>query len=411
MLVLVGSGGPVHASASAAGGPLLRVSTAPDRSGSIKLDHANIRGKVYITLSGDTRNVASVTFRLDDPLGQARTVDKTAPFDFAGTAASGAANPFDVATIKKGPHVVLAEMVMKDGKETNIYSRFIADTTPAPGPTTTPTPTPTGKPTPTPTTGPAPGNNCPPPPSYPTPACTGVPEGTKLTTFDGDFTASKPGQVIDGVRITGKLLVKADGVEIRNSSIAGGVSNYRSEGADYRFTITDSSVGATEGCDGYVGVGFSNYTARRVHIHNFGDGFRDSGDNILIQDSFVKLCSNPGDHSDGIQGYKGGKNVVFRHNTVDQRPTKFVGTTSPIFFADDSAGAVIADNLLAGGGYTVRMHDRKGFVFTGNRIVKDSWQYGPVNSDCAGVSWSGNTLVTISPDYRITSTTGTLACK
>ena len=423
-ITFVGANVPAHAATAATGGPILQVSMAADRNKPVNLDHARVHGKVYITLGGDTRDVASVAFRLDNPLGRVRLTEKTAPFDFAGAKADGAAKPFDTATAGKGAHVVMAEIVTKDGREINIYSRFTVDGTPAPAPSPKPSSTPTGKPTPAPspsgkpTPAPSPsgspggGRACPPPPAYPTPDCTGVPDGTKLVTVNGNFTADKPGQVVKGVRITGKLVVKADGVEIRDSEIHGGVSNYggSDDRADYRFTITDSTIGAATGCDGYVGVGFSNYTATRVHIHNFGDGFRDSGDNILVQDSFVTLCSNTDDHSDGIQGYKGGKNVVIRHNTIDQRPTRFIGTTSPIFFADESAGAVLTDNLLAGGGYTVRLHG-SGFVFKDNRVVKDSWNFGPVYSDCGGISWSGNATVAIDANYSITSTIGALPCK
>lgn len=399
------------AMAAATGGAGLVVSTRPDRANAKPLSGATVRGKVYVTQTGGADAVTAVAFRLDDALGAVRLVERERPYDFAGGAPDGSAKPFDTATLSDGPHVILADISLKDGTQLGVHARFTVSN--ATAPTTTSAPTSTSKPTqaptststaaPTTTTSPPAGGRC---TDYPNAGCTGVPKGIALTEVRGDLIASTPGQVVDGKKITGRLYVAADDVIIRNSEIHGGVTGYRA-GKDYRFTVTDTLIGAPSGCDGGVGVGSSRYTATRVHIRNFGDGFRDSGDDILIQDSFVVLCSNPGDHSDGVQGYQGGRNVVVRHNTIDQRAAKDV--TSPIFFADGSLGAVVQDNLLAGGGYTVRLHG-KGFTFTGNQVVKDSWIYGPVSSDCPGVQWSNNRLVTIDADYRVTSAAGTLNC-
>lgn len=244
--------------------------------------------------------------------------------------------------------------------------------------------------------------------AYPTPSTTGVPAGTGLTTHNGNYFADTPGEVIDGKRITGRVFATADGVTIRNSEIHGGVTTYYA-GEEGSFTLTDSTVGPPSGCNSEIdaAISYDHYTARRVHVRNFSDAFRDSGDDIRIEDSYVRLCSNPGDHSDGIQAYKGGANVVVVHNTVDQRGVR--QHNAPIFWADESKGSVLRDNLLAGGTYTVRLHGT-GFTFTGNKIVDNAWQYGPVAADCDGIAWSGNDLVTIDAGYRITSTVGPLAC-
>ena len=44
-------------------------------------------------------------------------------------------------------------------------------------------------------------------PAYPTAACTGVPAGTTLTTHHGGLVVTTPGQVIDGLRITGNQMM------------------------------------------------------------------------------------------------------------------------------------------------------------------------------------------------------------
>ncbi|WP_326819527.1 DUF4082 domain-containing protein [Streptosporangium sp. NBC_01756] len=285
---------------------------------------------------------------------------------------------------------------------------------PGPAPTKLPTPKPTPKPTltagPTPTPEPD-GKGC---PAYPTPACTGVPPGTKLAMSalneDGAaYRVTTPGAELNGVHIPGDLLINANGVKVRNSQIDGRVIN--ADGDDtFSFTITDSTIGTAKRCQTLPGIGQDKYTATRVLIRGHGDGFRAAGDDIVIRDSYVDLCSNPGDHSDGIQTYNTGKGLIFDHNTVDQRHAKDI--TAPIFLVDKQiVDAVITDNLVMGGTYSIQLRNGRGnLVMRGNKLVDKSWVYGPVEADCAKIDWADNSLVTIDANYRITSTVGPLPC-
>ncbi len=275
-----------------------------------------------------------------------------------------------------------------------------------PGPTATPDGTATATPSTTPTPEPR--------AEHPTPETTGVPPGTKLTrlksNYEGIYRVNKRGAVLDGVHITTDLLIVADDVVIQNSRIDGGVLGYY-DGRAYSFTIRDSIVGPPKGCLTAPGIGSARYTAERVHVRGHGDGFNASGDDIVIRDSYVKLCSNPGDHSDGIQTYKTGKGLIFDHNTVDQRFAKDI--TAPIFITDEQAEDVIVSrNLVMGGTYSIQVRNVKGTaIVRDNALVDKSWVYGPVDTDCANVVWEGNTLVTIDDKYRITSTVGPLECE
>ena len=254
----------------------------------------------------------------------------------------------------------------------------------------------------------------PPPAEHPTPETTGVPPGIKLrrlqSNYEGIYRVDSPGTVLDGVHITTDLLITADDVTIRNSRIDGGVLGYYN-GRAYSFTITDSTVGPPKGCLTAPGIGAARYTAVRVHVRGHGDGFRASGDDITIRDSYVRLCSNPGDHSDGIQTYLTGKRLIFDHNTVDQRFARDI--TAPIFITDEQAEDVtVSRNLVMGGTYSIQVRNVKGTaIVRDNRLVDKSWVYGPVDSDCDNVIWEGNTLVTIDAQYRITSTVGPLLCE
>jgi hypothetical protein len=271
-----------------------------------------------------------------------------------------------------------------------------ADPTPPPVPTPDPTPT---TPTPTPS-----ASSCP-LPLYPTPACAGYRSGTALTTVSGDLVVTTPGQVVENKRVTGSINVRADNVVIRNSQIDGAVIN-DSTATRYSFTIEDSTVGPATGCSsfGNGGIGVANYTARRVVVRNFPDGFRVAGSNIMIQDSYAVLCSaNPNDHSDGIQAYgaENGKNITIQHNTIDQTKVTNGAATSPIFLpgedrqGNNGATISVVDNLLAGGGYTLRAYGPTFPSITGNKIVDKSWDYGPVDLSCETIgTWSGNAVVT-----------------
>jgi hypothetical protein len=249
---------------------------------------------------------------------------------------------------------------------------------------------------------------------YPTPACTGTPAGTSLSGLrlnldGGTYRVTKSGTVLNGVHIRGDLLITANNVTIRNSQIDGGVlDEYANK--HYSFTIADSTVGPEHGCLTSPGIGEANYTATGVLIRGHGDGFRDSGDNITIRNSYVHLCSNPGDHSDGIQTYMAGRGLVFDHNTIDQRDAKDV--TAPIFLVDNRTADVrVTNNLVMGGTYSIQLKNARGsLVVQNNRLVNRSWIYGPVESDCGRINWSGNTLVTIDHSYRVTSTVGPLPC-
>jgi hypothetical protein len=256
--------------------------------------------------------------------------------------------------------------------------------------------------------GPGDGTKCP-LPSYPTAACTGVPAGTTLTTHDGDLIITTAGQVVNGLRVTGNVSVRAHDVVIRNSEIHGSVLN-DSTGTRFRFTIEDSTVAPPSGCSrwGNGAIGVSNYTASRVRISGFPDGFRIAGSNVLIEDSFVTLCSaDPDDHSDGIQAYgaAGGTNIVIRHNTIDQRAVTNGAATAPIFVPNDgerqgnqNITVSVVDNLLAGGGYSLRVYGHLPFsapAVTGNKVVDGTWAYGPIDVTCSSIgTWAGNATVT-----------------
>jgi hypothetical protein len=95
----------------------LEVSASPDRSGFRALSGATLRRLAYIFMdapAGTTR----VRFWLDDPSrsGPPIRVENLPPFDFAGTAPNGTAQPFDTRGLSNGSHLVTVEVTLPGGR-------------------------------------------------------------------------------------------------------------------------------------------------------------------------------------------------------------------------------------------------------------------------------------------------------
>ncbi|MEV4108162.1 hypothetical protein [Nonomuraea sp. NPDC049695] len=296
----------------------------------------------------------------------------------------------------------------------------------APRPTVTVTVTASGAPSASATTAPPPpqlpsrpvvapdGRRC---PDHPTPACTGLPPGTTLRTLEANdgpaHRVTKANTVLDGVHVTGDLLIAADNVKIVNSQIDGGIQA-EFDGRDYTYSIADSTVGPTGQCLTAPAIGVANYTVERVLIRGHADGFRDSGDNISIKDSYAKLCSDgTKNYSDGVQTFNAGKSFTLDHTTLDMRGV--ANYNSPIFFNDRPDGTrdvTVTNNLVMGGNYTVQLHNIHGSLVVKNNLVVDkTWEFAPMSGDCLDtIQFEDNHIVTIDQDYRVTSIVRPLTC-
>ena len=284
----------------------------------------------------------------------------------------------------------------------------------------------------TPPAAPAPAPAPPAPVSgYPNPSNTGVPAGwTPKHTTNGDLTITQPGTVLDGELVTGTLNVNARNVTIRNSWVYGSIDNQSSNGTDYSgMLIEDSDVGppSGNGAETFPAILVAGYTMRRVHVHNMSEGPRVAAFNnssvpaadqtIDIEDSLIQIVKGTCSHNDGIQGYGEPPRAIINHNTIDARDAGPDCTTGALFIGNDNPDLLtITNNMLAGGGFTMRIggpgSDGPGGTYdhiSGNRIVNNSWGYGPVLIDSCPTAppiadWSDNTVVTIDSNYQPTST-------
>ena len=113
----------------------LLVSTAPDRSDPAGLEGAPLAGPVFVFVAPAT-GIARVRFFVDDPrmTGAPRQTENSAPWDLAGTASGGPANPFDTTALTDGPHVVTAAIQLSSGASTVISSTFTVENATAASP-------------------------------------------------------------------------------------------------------------------------------------------------------------------------------------------------------------------------------------------------------------------------------------
>lgn len=291
--------------------------------------------------------------------------------------------------------------------------------TPSSSPSVSPSTSPSASPSPnvSPSTSPSVSPSATPSPNpagFPTPATTGVPAGTTLT---DSGTCTLGAGTYTARRWTCRVHV-AGAVTIRGSELLAGVQVDSGS-----LVIEDSTLGPESGCGGsnMPVLAYANYTARRVEVRNSSEGARSEGPNILIEDSFFGMCELPDPaHGDAFQGCftpcaNEGPNVNnrFVHNTVDMPDgAAREGITAPIFWSDGSVdGLVVRDNLLAGGGGTIRLLSGANHVVTGNRIVDGSWRWWPVDvTSCGTGTWADNRLVTLGAVGSVASTGAEVAC-
>ncbi len=214
---------------------------------------------------------------------------------------------------------------------------------------------------------------------------TGVPVGTRLHPVSGDVRITRDGTVIDGEDITGTVTVEASGVVIRNSWIHGsGSATYGIYAKSGDVTIEDSEIWGFSN-----GIGFDNWSARRVDIHGMADDGVKLGSNVSLEDSWIHDMHPSSDaHADGAQMQGGSRDVVVRHNVIDMSSSQGA-TNAALFLAPDqgpnSPGPLLVQgNWLDGGNYTLYCVDGANGRYTVDNIsivanrFGTHFTYGPV---------------------------------
>ncbi|WP_166503367.1 hypothetical protein [Modestobacter italicus] len=237
------------------------------------------------------------------------------------------------------------------------------------------------------------------PASPPGPDDTGVPPGTVLEP-SGDLDVTEDGAVVDGLDITGCVVVRADDVTIQNTRIRCADPDTANvvqvaDGAT-GLLVQDTEIDGMGTAD--IGVGWSDYTLRRVEVHRTNDGAR-LGDDVLIERSWFHDMIRQGElHPDCVQATQG-TGITLRGNTFDVPADGSGDLNNAAIMLGSETGkrrleqVLVVGNWLNGGNYTVNVRQDTHFddvVFRGNVYGPDS-RYGPAQAP-AGVVFDGETM-------------------
>ena len=225
---------------------------------------------------------------------------------------------------------------------------------------------------------------------FPDESTTGVPEGTDLED-SGSLTITEDGAVVDGLDIDGTVTVAADDVTIRRSLIRGeGRYAIELESGYEGLLVEDVEI---DGSDiESAAVCCSNYTLRRVDIHDVTEGPR-AGSNVTIEDSYVhhmRRCRDrtfeEGCHIDAIQSTDGSNITIRGNNLQAYNPETDLPMNAVFMFGEDLgdlSDVLFADNLVNGGNYAINgggsgTTDAE-VTITGNRFGRDA-RYAPAGN-------------------------------
>jgi hypothetical protein len=259
---------------------------------------------------------------------------------------------------------------------------------------------------------------------YPDATNTGVPAGTTLKTVPGQVSSGPgwhydsrgwvavdgAGAVLSGLSIPYNVSVTASNVTIKNVQVVtSGLPGISIRHAN-NVTIQDSTISGVNATTGRMLAGVKEVFGDSIGLAVLRDNISQTETGVqlesgLVQDTYIHNTGFiPGDHVNGVTS-NGGVSALLtiQHNTIliDRSQTDAIG-----LFADFGAQAnrTIANNLLAGGGYSIYGGQNPGtpsptgIRVTANRIATIYYTkggaYGPVtafNPAGAGNTWSGNT--------------------
>lgn len=219
---------------------------------------------------------------------------------------------------------------------------------------------------------------------YPDATTTGVPSGKSLAA-SGGFVVTTRGAVIEGLDISGQVVVEAPDVTLRDCKVTHAGHNVIVVRGGITGTIIQDCEIDNQGYGGQCIAGQGTFL--RNNIHDCADGIDVRGDNTLIEGNYIHRMRGPPDsHFDGIQADGRFSHLSIRRNTIINENTQ----TSAVMI-DNYTGPIddvmIDSNLLVGGGYTVYINEvAKGqpgggpvtnVVFTNNQLAGGYW--GPLD--------------------------------
>jgi len=237
-----------------------------------------------------------------------------------------------------------------------------------------------------------------PPPTIPPTA--GPSDPAALHTVDS-LRITEDGAIVENVAVRGRIEIDANDVTVRN---------FRASGVEIAPEATGTLLEDGEidggGSTDRDGVGYANYTARRLDVHGVADGFKAHG-NVVIEDCYVHDLAVIGEgddmsHNDGVQ-ISGGRDVIIRRSWFER-----IGTNAAIFVKTDIGeiqNVTIESNHIDGGGWSISVMPGPGgeadlplgVLIRANQFGDDH-EYGPM-----GIPKTGVTVASDNVDSRGTS--------
>ncbi|MET7396209.1 hypothetical protein ABZS66_22270 [Dactylosporangium sp. NPDC005572] len=151
----------------------------------------------------------------------------------------------------------------------------------------------------------------------PSAANTGVIAGTRLTVITGDQTYGTDNQVVENADIRGFVRITGRKVTIRNSVIRGGAPKCGGVvQVDGSATLEDVEIVPTTAGGCLDGVWASATNLTRVNIHNVVNGVKATGNDVVLQDSWVHDLGGGPAIRDAVEAF-GKRRIMLRHNVLD----------------------------------------------------------------------------------------------
>jgi hypothetical protein len=184
------------------------------------------------------------------------------------------------------------------------------------------------------------------PTKWPDSKTTGVPAGTALRTHAGDLVITTAGTVVDGLLVTGSIIVQAPDVTIRDTRVSPPHSAYwliRQTPGATNLVIENSEL---VGNGVHIGVNMETPGLRveACDIHDVDTAVAVAGDSAVVQSNY-------------LHAVKTGVGAVGHHTTLLIHQNTIVATIpgeAAISFADNNSltDVVVDENMLTGGNYT-----------------------------------------------------------
>ncbi|HUR06677.1 MAG TPA: right-handed parallel beta-helix repeat-containing protein [Nonomuraea sp.] len=221
---------------------------------------------------------------------------------------------------------------------------------------------------------------------------TGVPRHVSLREHPGDLRVRKPGQVVDGLRVTGSVFVEAANVTLRNMKIVpgdGALFGIRQQPGARGLVIEDTEI--VGGAEYAVRQEASGLSVRRARIHGADVGLV-LAERASVTDSYIHDVNSMGIYHAG-----GAPHVLIEHNTI-LNPSAANATISLYTDSGPQTDVLIQDNLLDGGNYTLAAGAGSGshHIRVIRNRFRDHGKYGPAvafDKDAPGNLWQDNTWV------------------